>query len=137
MHDVIINLKVLTEFYAHAHNNVQGVSFFSDHGALGCFYDETFKSLDHVAERIIGTLGSESLDLVEVAKASLQVLSKLKRSEADADTLFKVSLLLEERLVESVEMFKDSVSEGTLQLIGEIANKSESRQYKIKRRLSI
>lgn len=139
MKELLIHLRVLGMFSQHAHNLAKGPLFLQDHCFLGEIYEAANSDYDSVAERIVGTLGAEYLDLHEISKKAFQGLFKLPANELKENKEFFEIILKQEQmtceLVES-EVKNEDCSEGTKQLIGEIANQSEVRQYKIQQRLA-
>lgn len=120
-------------FYAHqAHNLVQADTFMQDHSFLSDLYEKYDSDYDDVVERSIG-LG-QAVDIAKVTKDAADILdseTKMEPSEA-----IGMLLVYEQTLCDSVKEMMSEVSPGTQQLIGEIANQSEIRQYKMRQRLS-
>jgi len=115
------------------HNLATGPSFFADHDALSDFYTAAAFDYDTVVERMIG-LGQD-VDLPKIPSKAAENIAKLPVSESNNHAL-ELILALEKSLCREVEKeVASSVSEGTKQLIGEIANKSEGRQYLLGQRL--
>ena len=127
-------LRALQLYTWNIHNLTKGPSFFGDHCATGEFYEQVGMDYDSVIERAIG-IGDESVKVDEIAVKAGQLVGKLPHNTPDMNSYFKAILDLEEIVCAEVEKIKDNYSEGTKQLIGEICNKSEMRQYKIKQRL--
>lgn len=122
-------LRSLQLFAHNAHNMAKGASFFADHKFLGQVYPEYESAYDSVVERAIGL--DMQMDLSTVTRMAAEG-SSVMSLEAPF-----MSLLEGEQLVcESIEsILQTPVTEGTKQLLGEICNQSESRQYKIKQRI--
>ena len=119
-------------FYAHiSHNVLGGQTFFQDHGFLGDLYGAYEEEYDSVVERLIG-LG-KNVDLVKIHIDAAKDLSVPK----SYDDCFKALLKYEEELCDMIDDHnkEKGVSQGTIQLLGDIANRSEMRQYKLKQRL--
>lgn len=126
----LVTLLRYMQFYAHiAHNKIGGETFFQDHAFLGELYAGYEGDYDDVVERMIGL--DEELDLIEVHKEAVSDL-KVPKSY---DLCFKEILKCEEELCKIIEDIISECSQGTSQLIGGIADKSEMRQYKLKQRL--
>ena len=122
------------QFYAHqAHNLDKGDTFFQDHSFLGDLYSAYESDYDDVIERMIG-LGKD-LDIQGITKDAAEALPK--DSSVNIKMCLNTVLNYEKQLCSIVANINDDCTIGTQQLIGEIANKSEMRQYKIKRRLSV
>lgn len=118
------------QFYAHmAHNLLGGETFFQDHSFLGELYEAYEGEYDDVIERLIGL--EEDPDLIQIHKDAVEQLEKPESYKI----CFKELLKCEEEICKMIEEIVKDSSQGTMQLIGDIANKSEMRQYKLKQRL--
>lgn len=137
MINIAILLKLMNIFTHNCHNIVAHVSFFSDHEKLAEFYDKYDEDYDDVIERYIGINGVESIDLIEINNAANNALSNYPIDYKSNRDCFRILLELEQKLCMFIEEEISTVkhSEGTKQLLGEICNQSEKRQYLIKRRL--
>jgi DNA-binding ferritin-like protein len=119
------------QLYSHqAHNLIRGQTFFQDHEFLGEIYPAYETDYDDVVERCIGT--GEKIDIKAVNKQAAENLPS--DSLLTVDFCFARLLTNEKLLCKQIEEVTPKVSIGTQQLIGEIANKSEVRQYKLKQR---
>ncbi len=120
------------QFYAHqAHNLISGESFFQDHAFLGDIYPAYEAGYDDVIERMIG-LGNIP-DIAMINKNASEMLES--ETEISCKDAFDLLLYYETQLCEIVKLLTPKSSVGTAQLIGDLANASESRQYKMKQRL--
>lgn len=90
---------------------------------------------DDVIERAIG-LGLP-ISLNKVRLEAVQMLIKMPEMESENKNYLKNILNLEKTLCSTIEEYLSAnpVSEGSKQLLGEICNKSEQRQYKIQQRI--
>lgn len=134
----LLSLLRAMQMYAHsAHLLCKTQSFLSDHELFGSFYAEHEADFDGVAERIIGLYGEDSLNLQSLmATVTAKLADAPSTGQPDNKPFFTHQLKLEQRLCDLVkQIIAAGVSPGVEQLTGEIANKSESRQYKIKQRL--
>lgn len=135
MENIAIQLRSL-QLYTHmAHNYVSKVIFFSDHSALGDFYGEHESDYDSVVERMIGLTAPEMVNIPNITSQATQKMATLPVSLKENGKWFETILALEQQLCQIIQMEIAKASEGTKQLIGDIANKSEMRQYKLKQRL--
>ena len=133
MKKLAITLRYL-QFYSHmSHNLVSGSSFFSDHEFLGDLYAAYEAAYDSVVERMIGL--KQSVDIIKLTDAAEEMLEKVPYT--DIRGAFTQILQGEQMLCSIVEeeIKNNNPSEGTKQLIGEICNQSEMRQYKLQQRL--
>ncbi len=119
----------LMQLYAHiAHNVLGGKTFFQDHEFLAEIYQAYEGHYDAVVERLIG-LGKK----IDLVKVHTEVCKSLEEPKS-YDECFKYLLEAEQELCQMIESEK-GLSEGTRQLLGDIASLSEVRQYKLKQRL--
>jgi len=119
--------------YAHrAHHRTAGVTFFSDHAFFGELYPAYESAFDALMERSIG-LGIEVDDAAVAASACQGFISVLK----DVDTLAFYRRLshTETELQAQLKAAAETSSFGTQNLLQDLADHSEARQYKIKQRL--
>ena len=133
---LLIQLRAMQLFYHNCHNVTKGPSFMSDHNLFGDFYGKAEGDYDGCAERFIGLAGSDAFDGIKIAASATTLLSQLPKTSEPAD-MWKIGLGLEQSLVKLCEACdKDpKYSSGTRQLVGDIANFSEGRIYKIKQRI--
>lgn len=132
----IVKLLRVLQFYAHlAHNYCKGPLFFQDHTFLGDLYKTYEEDYDDLVERILG-LGQQ-INLNEINKAAVVTIDSLPILVKENKEFFSTILSLEQKLSSSIDSIckSESLSEGTKQLIGEMANKSEKRQYLLKQRI--
>lgn len=122
----------------HAHNNCQGSTFMQDHDFFGSVYPALESDYDSVVERIIGSTGKE-FDSISLSADSLKYIERLTRSPGSNNNVFFRELMkIEVALCDAVDecVKSEQYPEGTRQLIGNIADKSMVRQYKIRQRIS-
>lgn len=137
MQELIIHLRAMSLFAHNAHHHVARAVFFQDHEYFGDLYPALTADYDSVTERAINLYGEKIADLSGIL---LGVMNKLKGAPSvgvlhNID-FFKYQMQLEKELCSLIQRYiNDNLSEGTRQLLGDIANKSESRQYLIGRRL--
>lgn len=131
-------LRAMQLYYQACHNLVKGVVFNQDHGTFSSFYDAAASDYDAVIERAINIEGDQAADLVTQMK---EVYTHLKGKPccgvAENKVYFVAALDCEKTLCQMIEaVCKDpTTSEGTRQLLGDIVDKSEVRQYLIQRRI--
>ncbi len=120
------------QFYAHnAHNLAKGEYFFADHEFLGDLYEEYEGNYDSVVERMIGTDGTAPL--AEINKTACSMVEGKKAD--DCELAFKTILATEKDLCRQIAVDSKGASIGTQNLLADLADKSEMRQYKIGRRI--
>jgi DNA-binding ferritin-like protein len=131
--ELAIMLRIL-QLYAHqAHQIVGKAVFMPDHDLLADIYTAAEKDYDDVIERIIGLTGEQNIpSMQEIA----QNVAKLPGVEKENSAYFEKILQIEMGICSHIEsLAKSGISQGTLQLVGDICNRLEKEQYKIKRRL--
>jgi DNA-binding ferritin-like protein len=121
------------QLYAHqAHNLVKGPTFFQDHEFLGELYPVYEDAYDSIIERSIG-LGKP----VNIQKVNLAAAKELPNDASVKMTqCFKDLLESEKYLCKLIEQNVQGASQGTMNLLADMADKSEVRQYKIQQRIS-
>jgi len=126
-----IHLRAMQFLYHNFHHLVSGVSFFSDHKFFGNSYSEMESNYDSVVENIIG-FGS-TIDLNTLQYDAVKMMVDLSSDE----DFFGSSLIAENQLQSLIEdISKEQLYQGTINLIGAIAETSKSRIYKIKQRIA-
>lgn len=121
------------QFFGHnCHNLIKGETFFVDHPELAALYGSYESIYDSIVERAIGI--DEEIDLVEVQQEAIATLAKAKMPD-DFTTAFRSILTYEKYICSQIEKMLDGYSEGTRQFLGNIADQSEARQYKLKQRI--
>ncbi len=137
MKELLILLRAMQLYSQNAHHLVKGMTFQQDHDFFGSVYDAIAVDYDSVVERIIGLFGEEHLQLQPILAAVVTKLSGAPSTPVENNKVFyEYQLQMEESLCKLCEqIIKAGVYPGTEQLIGEIANQSEMRKYKIKQRL--
>jgi DNA-binding ferritin-like protein len=131
--DEIATVLRYLQLYSHqAHNLTKGLTFFQDHGFFGDLYPAYESAYDDVVERSIG-LGNP----IDISIANKQAAERLPEdNETEVEACLKHILSAEIHLCQEIEKVCDSCSIGTEQMLGNIADLSEVRQYKIKQRLA-
>jgi DNA-binding ferritin-like protein len=137
MLDLAVSLLCL-KLYAHkAHHVAARVAFIPDHEMLGEIYEMADSHYDDVLERFIGTHGDEALDEQRVIEAAVQKCAKYPiKGVKENKEYFKVCIESLNEINSKIEALckKPEISQGTIQLVGDIANKNEVILYKIKQR---
>lgn len=138
MLDLAIALLVLKQYSHHAHHIVARVVFNQDHSTLGDIYTQADSDYDDVIERFIGLNGDENLDEAKILSIAAQKVASLPlKGVKENKELLKQALELIQGINAKIEVLsKDPKSTaGTIQLIGDIANRHEVLVYKLKQRL--
>ncbi|HAB98234.1 MAG TPA: hypothetical protein DCE71_00210, partial [Parachlamydiales bacterium] len=115
------------QFYAHiGHNVLGGKEFLPNHAFLGELYAGYEDDYDAVVERMIGT--GVKVDLVKIHEDALKNLEEPSTYE----DCFEYILKKEEELCKNLVKISEESSIGTQNLLSDIADRSEMRQYKLK-----
>jgi len=130
------------QLYAHiCHNLVSGPTFFADHEFLGELYPAYEGEYDSVVERMIG-LGMKP-NLFAITKDAAAMLDRV--GNKNINEAFKNLLKIEKLLCDVIEKEvtpspmahpHTNMKQGTIQMLGNIADASEVRQYKMNQRIS-
>ena len=132
MKQVAIALRALQLFAHNAHNLAKGPTFVADHDFLGDLYKEYEDSYDAIVERMIGE--GEKIDLTSITEFAADLAGE--GSLKDCDAMFTHLCSSEEGLREVLGKAMKGASEGTANLLQDLADESLDRCYKIGRRLS-
>lgn len=137
MKELLIHLRAMNLFSHSAHNLVARVPFHSDHNFFGEVYEELNGEYDGVAERTIGLMGEGPLRLQDImAGVSAKLAAAPSIGVKENGVFYKALLQMEMDLCKLCSMvIAQGATEGTKQLLGDVCNKSEMRQYKIKQRI--
>lgn len=137
MKELICLLRAM-QLYAHScHNLVKGQGFHSDHAFFGDVYSDIEGDFDSVVERSIGLYGDAHMNLQECLSSVMSKLADAPSVGAESNKVYyEHQLKMEDKLTGLIkQIIAAGVSPGTEQLIGNIADKSEMRKYKIKQRI--
>jgi DNA-binding ferritin-like protein len=137
MKELLYLLRSIQIYSQSAHHLVKGTPFHSDHAFFGDVYNAVAEDFDDVAERIVGLYGEEHLHLQNMLQSVMNKLSDAPCcGVSDNKVFYDYQYKLEEKLKGLIkQIIASGVSPGVEQLIGDIANKSEMRCYKIKQRM--
>lgn len=127
-------LKFASHYF---HNICSKVAFFSDHEFFGEVYGAADGAYDSVIERYVGLFGAGNLNLNALVQMSHDKIKSVPSQFPENHAMFGVLLQMENELNAMCNAICKSpeCSEGTRQLVGDLANASEMRLYKIKRRM--
>jgi DNA-binding ferritin-like protein len=131
MNEIALILRSLQLAAHNFHNLANGEGFFSDHEFLGSLYGEYEAAYDSIVERILG-LG-QSINLVGLQSDAAEMLA-----EMGADNPWQTLLDGEKKLCKELDAAsapQGGVSPGTANLLAQLYDDSEVRQYKLQQRL--
>lgn len=135
MDSIVAQLRALQFLVHRAHNVVKGPTFFEDHKFFGELYTAYEIAYDDLVERIIGT-NAESLSICKVNKAAAE-MSSVSPNETRPEAFLKIILKGEKDLCALIEKSIKEQTQGTQNLLAQIADNSESRIYSLKQRLAM
>lgn len=133
--DQLATLYRAAQFYAHAaHNFSKGATFFQDHEFLGELYGTYEEAYDSIVERMIGNGEPFSIQQI-LTNAAAEANRYADPSTFSQQTSFQVLLGLEQRIRASIDIQIGAQTQGTQNLLAQLADDSEMRNYKIAQRL--
>jgi len=131
MKQIAVTLRGLQLFAHNAHNLAKGKTFLEDHEFFGELYAAYEAAYDDVVERMIGLGGDQDLNAITAEACDMATSATFSNNEQ----AFNVLLVTEKELCDQIKKERPKQSDGTQNLLQDIADKSEMRQYKLKRRL--
>lgn len=127
------------QFYAHhAHHVCARIVFSQDHAMLAEIYTKAETDYDNIIERYIGLKGDAALDESKVLMMACQKVQKLPMKDVKENKiLLKACLDLILEINSKIEPLckEPNASQGTIQMLGNIADANEVLVYKLKQRL--
>jgi len=135
MKNLLIFLRLKQLFAHNCHNFVSKETFFQDHEFFGDLYSQAEGWYDSLIERMIG-LGLQ-VDPVDIQVIAVNLLRDLNYKTIENKSCFQITLSIQQKILNEIENLCKSkgISQGTLQLLGGIADLEEINNYKIKQRL--
>ncbi len=130
----ICQLRALQLYYHYCHNLTKGPSFNADHELFKSFYESADSEYDRMVEYHIAAFGSLESDTVTKQVAVL--LDGLSVEQMSTDEMFANGLKMEYDLYQDLTSIEEGSPIGFRNLLGDISESSDVRQYKIKQRLS-
>lgn len=139
MKELQILLRSL-QLYAHqAHNLCARIVFHQDHEMFAEIYTKAESDYDSITERAIGLSGEEAVcSLQELLQGCFSKLSSIQdKSVKENSIYYQVILSLIKEINAKIEPLckSGSLTQGTIQMLGDIADKNEVLLYKINQRL--
>lgn len=125
------------QLLAHSgHHMARGCCFLHDHPFLGDLYKAYDAAFDLLCERMVGCgdIKDAKARLALDAKAA-GYLAKADTEELDeAEDYYNLLLEMEKEICTKIAaLSKDKLSQGTMNLLAQLADESEQRQYKLGR----
>lgn len=124
------------QLYSHgAHNVTTGRTFFEDHEFFGGLYPTYEGIYDGVIERIIGLGGK--VDIGEVTNMAVTQFQSAWGAE-DASAMLSTIQTGEKKLRDLIEQAAkaEGFSQGTINMLADMSDKSEMRSYQIGQRIA-
>ena len=137
MRELAIKYRTLQLLAHNAHNMCAGPTFVAYHPFLGELYGTYEDAYDGLIERIIGLYGVGSLDLINVQEEAISSLKAASKLPAAFQEAFSDILALEQDANAHIEQLAkvSGITQGTLNMLADMADKAEVRCYKLKQRL--
>jgi len=126
----IIMARSLQQHYHNMHHLAKGVSFSGDHKMFGKFYEQLDGHYDRLSEYYV----SETDSIPNVAKGVAEYLDSVDYSSVGYSKLLEVSKRVEEEFMAVLVSLDEEAGIGLKNLVGEAAEASDVRSYKLKRR---
>jgi DNA-binding ferritin-like protein len=135
MNEIATLLRTAYLLKHNCHNLVSRLSFFADHEFLGDSYGMALKHYDSVIERMIGLGDIPNLVGLQVNAATK--LQSIPIKYKDNNECFFAILGVNKTLISMIEnnCKHEGISQGTIQMLGTIADELEIENYKIQQRL--
>lgn len=132
---VVIAARTLQLYYHYCHNLSTGSTFMQDHEEFKTNYTQAEADYDVVVEYMIANLGNESFDTKTINQVLAGVLSSYQIESMTADKMFEIALKLEKDYQQVVANLEKNASLGLKNALGDVAQASDVRIYKIQQRL--
>lgn len=127
------------QLFAHAgHHLTSGCTFNQDHAFFAELYAAYEEAFDDIVERLIGTGKLSGVkDRLDLDAKAAGILAKTDSEELTcAEDWFEILLEMEQEICGKIEKLAGGkVSQGTLNLLAQLADDSEKRQYKLAQRI--
>ena len=139
LQDLLACLKAKQDYYKTGHWQVKNTIYYADHKLLDRLSSEAGAIIDQVAEKIIGITGNPALlNLPDILKKQYEYAKDLPYNAPENTAIFQAGLQMETKLLELCKTIDASpeTSIGVKNMVGGIADESESRIYLLKQRLS-
>lgn len=131
MDEVLIQLRAMQLLFHQAHHLSKGDSFFGDHKAFEKFYLALEETYDTVAERVVSHYSPDHLNLGHIAMGVANILEQIPpMNDQDNNDFFMQALHMEKILCGyCATVIQQGVTEGTKNMLANICDESEKRQY--------
>ena len=134
----LINLAIAyrgAQILAHAgHNAISGPTFFSDHAYLEDLYGTYESAYDDLIEKVIGLGGSVDFPLITSKACSIG--ASFNPQGKSADEIFQAVLTLEKQFCVLISSaLAGGCTNGIQNLLQDLCDQAERRQYKLGQRL--
>lgn len=128
------------QLFAHAgHHLASGCTFNQDHAFFGELYGAYESAFDDLVERLVGLGKLTSVkDRIAIDTKASSILAKTDSEELTcSEDYFEILLEMEQEICGKIEKLAEGkVSQGTLNLLAQLADDSEKRQYKLTQRIA-
>jgi len=137
MLQLLIQLRALQLAAHNAHNLCARIVFFQDHEFFAEVYTFAEDSYDSVIERMLGLGMEQQLNMAQIISEVAKIVATApSHTKENKDYFVYIQSKIQEcnKMIEA--LCKDpKQSQGTIQMLGDIANEFEVKLYKISRRI--
>lgn len=131
----IIASRILHLYYHYCHLLLTGPTFVADHGLFKKFYKQLALDYDSLSEQFIQNIDKQEFDTVIINQLLSEELSKFKIEQLSLEEMFDYGLSFEEEFYSNLTKLDKQAPIGLRNLLGAIAEQSDTRKYKIRQRL--
>lgn len=138
MYELICTFRAAQLYLHQAHLLAKGSLFLQDHEFLGELYAAMESDFDAVSERLIGMGGESQFNLQEMMKKVVEKLASYPSTNVKENKEYFIKQLeIEKSICDQVNALckQHAENQGLVQLLGDCANRSQIRVYKISRRI--
>jgi DNA-binding ferritin-like protein len=122
------------QFIAHnSHNLIKGVTFLEDHEFLGELYQAYEQGYDKCIERIVAFTGNA--DVIGITSKACAISAQFNPAGKTSNEIFSFMLDLEKSICAAIKTAVPGCSDGTQNLLQDLAEKSELRIYPISQKI--
>ena len=131
----IITSRLMQLYYHNCHHLTKGCSFFSDHEFFNTAYTALDSNYDRLSERYIAEYGVKAFETGTIITKIQEDLIEYKIETFDCKLMFDNALKLEKKYQQELQTLDKTASLGLKNLIGDLAEQSDVRIYKIQQRI--
>lgn len=131
----VILSRVLHLFYQYCHNLSFGPTFVGDHKMFKDFYEQLVDDYDKITEYTIAHIKQSEFETSKINQAISQKLQQFQVEKMSMTKMCKSSTALELEFYSSLVNLNNVGDIGLKNMVGDFAERSNVRQYKLRQRL--